>query len=481
VPSAAPDTLVAPAYRWVPDHRLTRGRDAVDLAALAGLVLDGEQALALDVMFAERADGKLATFESALICARQNMKTVTFQAAALADLFLFEARLVVWTAHLFDTAQEAFRDIVALIDGCAYLSREVRKVSRSRGEEGVELTSGARLNFLARSKTGGRGLSGDRVFLDEAFALSPAEMGSLLPTLSARPDPQVRYGSSAGLESSGILRGIRARGRAGGDPSLGYLEWCAPVGGCVSDPCTHLLGVAGCALDDPEMWRLANPAMGRRLDASRIAAERRALPPAEFARERLGWWEDPAAEGGATIPAEWWVACQDRSSRFAPDGQTSLGVHITPDRSTAYVAAVGLRADGLCHVEVVWEGSPSRAVKAIEALHGKRPSPVVLDAGSHAGSLVTDLEAAGIAPVQIKLGELSAAAGSLFDAVKDRTLRHIGQAQLDLAVFGATTRTTTRDAWSWKGPATAPLVAATLALHGYLSGPSASEGWVFFE
>jgi len=476
VPPVAPDTLVEPAHRWVPEHALTRGRDVVDLAALAGLVLDGEQALALDDMFAEQPGDRRAAFETALICARQNMKTVTFQAAALADLFLFDNRLIVWTAHLFDTAQEAFRDIVALIDGCAYLSREVKKVSRSRGEEGVELMNGHRLNFLARSKTGGRGLSGDKVFLDEAFALSPAEMGSLLPTLSARPDPQVRYGSSAGLESSGILRGIRARGRAGNDPSLAYLEWCAPEGGCAASDCTHMLDAKGCALDDRTLWQLANPAMGRRLHEDLIAAERRALPPIEFARERLGWWEDPPAEDGAVIPAEWWVACQDKSSRFGAS-TGALGVHITGDRATAYVAAVGARDDGQLHVELVAECSPVRAVATVAALAAKRNAPVVLDPGSHAGSLVTALEESGVEVVQIKLQELSAACGSLFDAVKDHSLRHIGQAPLDLAVFGATTRVTVRDAWSWKGPAVAPLVAVTLALHGHLTSDSGFNIW----
>lgn len=468
VPDTPGDTLVRPAHHWVPEHTLTRGRDVVDLAALAGLVLDGEQAMAMDALFAEKPGDKPAAFEAAVICARQNMKTVAFQAAALADLFLFEQRLVVWTAHLFDTAQEAFRDIVALVDGCQYLSREVRKVSRSRGEEGIELTSGARLNFLARSKTGGRGLSGDKVFLDEAFALSPAEMGSLLPTLSARPAPQVRYGSSAGLESSGILRGIRARGRAGNDPSLAYLEWCAPEDGCALPDCSHALGVEGCALDDRDLWQLANPALGRRLDVDVIAAERRALPPVEFARERLGWWEDPPADDGAVIPAEAWVACQDRSSRFG-SGPSALGLYLTGDRATAYVAAVGTAAGGVRHVELVWEGLPSRAVKAVEGLVAKRQAPLVLDPGSHAGSLIGDLEAAGVTVVQIKLQELAAACGQLYDAVRDGTIRHIGQPQLDLAVFGSTTRTTSRDAWVWKGPATPPLMAVTLALHGYRS------------
>jgi hypothetical protein len=77
----------------------------------------------------------------------------------------------------------------------------VKRIYNGNGEERIEMNGGARLLFKARTKTGGRGLTGDKVILDEAFALQPGHMGALLPTLSVRPDPQVLYGSSAGLAS----------------------------------------------------------------------------------------------------------------------------------------------------------------------------------------------------------------------------------------------------------------------------------------
>ena len=195
--------MVAPAFHSVPDHDETWGAEAVGIAELAGLTLDAEQRLILDAMYARR-HGRLAARDVGIVVSRQNLKTVCLQAAALADLFLFDDRLIVWTAHLFDTAQEAFRDIVNLIDGSADLSRQIKTIHRARGDEGVELRNGARLAFMARSKNAGRGLSGDKVILDEAFALNAAEMGALFLTLSASPEPQVRYASSAGkLESIG--------------------------------------------------------------------------------------------------------------------------------------------------------------------------------------------------------------------------------------------------------------------------------------
>jgi hypothetical protein len=164
------------------------------------------------------------------------------------------------------------------------------------------------------------------------------------------------------------------------------------------------------------------------------------------------------------LPAELWAACLDRDSQVSRVG--AFGVHVTGDRRTAFVATAGRRADGLAHVELVGEPAPHNAVARLVELHERWQVPVVLDAGSHAGSLVQPLEDAGVPVVKVTLQEIAAAAGSLIDAVTDRTVRHIGQGVLDDAVRCSTVRITARDAWSWKGPAVTPLVAVTLALHG---------------
>jgi hypothetical protein len=53
------------------------------------------------------------------------------------------------------------------------------------------------------------------VYLDEAFHLSTETMGALMPALSARPNPQVWYTSSAPHASSDVLHSVRRRGLAG--------------------------------------------------------------------------------------------------------------------------------------------------------------------------------------------------------------------------------------------------------------------------
>ena len=88
-------------------------------------------------------------------------------------MFLLDRRLIVWSAHEFSTAQEAFRDMLELVEGTPELDRKVKAVHRANGDEAIELLNGCRLKFKARTKAGGRGLTGDVVILDEAFALRP--------------------------------------------------------------------------------------------------------------------------------------------------------------------------------------------------------------------------------------------------------------------------------------------------------------------
>ena len=462
---AAADPVVAPAHLWLPAHVSSAGGEAADFAASLGITLDPEQRLVLDTILAERADGRWAAFETAVICSRQNLKTFVFQVVALADLFLFGAELIVWTAHLFPTTMEAFRAVKAPLEAYDHLRRRVRRISEANGEEGIELVDGRRLLFKARTKSGGRGLTGDRVILDEAFALGASEMGSLLPTLSARPNPQVVYGSSAGLLTSEVLRGVRDRGRAGGDPTLAYIEWCAPTGGCVSERCDHRVGADGCVLDDVEAWRQANPALGRRISVDHIAAERRALPPAEFARERLGWWEDPD-KAGAALPLDAWLQCRDRASQAADI--RAFAFDVAPDSSWSAIAVAGVRADGLAHVEVVdyRPGTDWLASRLLE-LVDRYGVGVAMDGKGPGAALLDELADAGVTPTLMGTGEIAQACGGLVDRLVRRSLRHLAQPELDTAVRGAVRRQF-NDAWMWsrrQSPVEiSPLVAVTLAL-----------------
>ena len=488
--------FVAPSWQYLPPAASTAiADDAVDLAASAGLVLDAEQRLALQAMYGERRDGLWAAKEFALICARQNMKTAVLQAASLCDLLLLQQRLSVWTAHRFDTTEEAFRDLRVLVENNDHLRKRCKKPTIANGSEQLETLRGDRLVFRARSGSSGRGLSGDVVIMDEAFALSAAMMGALMPSISSRPNPQIRYASSAGMVTSDHLREIRRRGRGAADAAgeqdgpasrLAYLEWGGRVRPCARADCSHRWGeVTDCALDDRSLWQAANPAFGRRITAETIQDEREALPPGEFARERLGWWDEPGVDDDV-IDLEVWDKLADPAGKIEP-GPVGLAVDVTPDSTGVSCWVAGLRADGKAQVEQAerWD-APWREVdvvarvQRIDRSNGSRG--VAIDTRGPANALVAPLEAAGVTVHRYSSTQCAAACGLFYNRATQDGMRHLGSPALSAALRGARKRDAGPDAWTWSRRGSAvdisSLVAATNALHLLVNlgqGPSVYE------
>lgn len=459
-------TLVAPAHLWRPESTGSAGGEAADLAASVGWVPDAEQRLALDVMLAENGP-RWAAFEVAVIEARQNGKTFAAEAACLHDLFLRRVGRIVWTAHRYKTTSDSFADLAAVCENFDHLRRRVYRVQLAAGEQSIQLLprhSGPRVDFLARTSGGGRGLDADVVVLDEALYLQQMMMGALLPTLSAKDDPQVRYLSSAGIATSEVLRRLRDRGRAGGDPSLAYVEWAAPDGGCAVEDCDHGIEATGCALDDPAAWQAANPAMGRRISVDYIAAERRALPPAEFARERLGWWDDPAGAVAVDLSLESWRALANPAA--APSGDLVLGVDVSPGHSSASLYVFGVGPVPVGELIVRAPGS-SWLVDRVASIVAEHPvQSVAVDPAGPVGSLIPALQAAGVPLVPLDGKESVRAYAAFCAAARDGAFRHRGEPDMDAAVLGARPRAVGDGSkWSRRGSDVdiSPLVAATCA------------------
>lgn len=456
-----------PRVSNVPAFTSSAGAEAVELAASAGLFLDDWQQYALHCALGEReSDGKWAAFEVGLIVARQNGKGSILEAREIAGLFLFDERLILHSAHEFKTAQEAFRRVLTLVENTDDLRKRVARIRTSHGEEGIELTNGARLRFVARSTGSGRGFTGDCIILDEAYRLPEAAIGALLPTLSAVKNPQLWYASSAGHADSEVLRAVRDRGAKGTDPNLCYLEWsCEP----------------DMAHDDPAAWAQANPAMGIRISDEHIARELSAMPEREFARERLGIWDD--AEGiDAALSTTAWMACVDPSSR--PSDPVAFALDVSPDESAA-IAVAGASGDGL-HVEVVEHrpGTSWVVPRLVELVQRWHPSAVLLDVGGPAGALLPELERTGIAFEKVAGREAAQAAVGFAAMVNQHQVRHVDQAPLNLAVAAARRRSL-GDLWAFgrRGSFTdiSPLVACSLAAWAHAQSahraPSIIDVW----
>jgi hypothetical protein len=268
-----------------------------------------------------------------------------------------------------------------------------------------------------------------------------------------------------------MLRSIRDRGRKGGDPSLVYVEFCAPQGGCALPGCEHKQDTPGCALDEVENWRQANPALGKRISVEYVAAERRALPPEEFARERMGWWDEPL--GDAPIPLDKWLAGIDVASKRT--GAIVLGIDVAPGLRSAAIAVAGWRSDGLAHGELI------RHEPGVEWLADELARLVKAQAGR--GRRARHAAAQGAGPAarrpssSCRTATWPPPAPQLQSEVAEGGFRHLGDPILADALSNAASKPVGDGGWVWRRKGSegdiTPLVALNSARWGLATVPKA--------
>lgn len=480
------------------------GAPAIQLAGLAGLEADDPwQFDAIDLMLSVRDDGKWSCFEYAEIVSRQNGKGSIGEIRVLAGLLILGERLIMWSAHEYKTAMEAFRRCHALIrelgtrvkDNLYDIDGVLIKVNNTNGEESFErLDTGARIKFIARSKGSGRGFSGDVNVIDEAFAYTPDQHAALLYTMSARPNPQIIYLSSPPLngESGDILFDLRDRASAGGDASLGWRDW-----GLEGD----LDNLDDVDLDDRANWAAANPALGIRITEETVARERRSTlnQPAEFARERLGIWPVRSSIAGRLLDARVWESMADPEAVRASGADVTLALDVTPLRDHACIGYYTTNEDGRELMQLIdyRPGTDWLVDRIVELKQVLNPIGIAYDAKNGAHAFLADLAPHGIVrpadrddwdqePRRGDLMELDTsmavdAVGQFIDGFRAAPLEddipryvHLDQEPLNIAVRGAVSRTvgdSGQIAWGRRASEVdiGPLQAVTEARYCYLT------------
>lgn len=445
-----------PRVELAPSAVRSQADDAAFFASSYGLTPDPWQLRVLESWLAERDDGKWAAARAGLAVPRQNGKNAVLEIRELYGMVALGERFL-HTAHEVKTARKAFLRLSGFFENPRQwpeLAGLVDSIRKTNGQEAIVLTNGGSVEFVARSRGSGRGYTVDALVCDEAQELTDEQLEALLPTISSAPtgNPQILLTGTPpppGSNADVFVR-TRAEGHEGSDARLAWHEWSAAEG---FDP------------DDPEEWARNNPALGDRLHLEVIETERKQLSDDGFARERLGVWE--TARRHSIIDIDHWATLGDPASK--PVGEVAFAVDIPPERKSASIAVAGPNQAGVMHVELI-DKQPGTAwvAERLVALIEKWGGSVALDPGSPAGSLITELENAGVKPVLIGGRELGQACGAFYDAIVNGTLRHLNQPQLNTAVDAARKRTL-GDAWAWHRRDTAtdisPLVAATLAMH----------------
>jgi hypothetical protein len=457
-----------PQARTFPRAKVSRGGEAIELAASAGLNLDPWQQDILTDALGVAKDGRWAAFEVGLVIPRQNGKTAVLEARELAGLFVFGEKLIIHSAHLADTSREAFNRVCDLLEE-ADLSSAVKHVWRTNGHEAIELHTGQRLKFRTRTKGGGRGFSADCVIFDEAMILMEASLAAIMPTVSARDNPQVWYAGSAVdqlvHEHGVVLTRLRERGRRGDSEALAYTEFAAAYDGPLDLVETSLL-------ESETAWADANPGLNVRIKPELVRNELESMAYRTFAVERLGIGDWPPTDGtaGAVIDPRLWDRLIDPASKITD--QLCLAFDVSPDRAHAAISAAGMRDDELAHLETIdhREGTGWVVARLVDLARRHKPAAIVCDGASPAASLIPEIEQLGIQVETVTAGQNAQACGFLFDAVDQETIRHLGQPELRSAIRGAARRPL-GDAWAWSRKSSAvdisPLVAGTLAFWGW--------------
>lgn len=387
-----------------PTYFTTLGDDAIDLAAVAGIDLLPWQETLIRASMGQKAGGtgdaradreqwgqwKWSSTSNGLIVPRQQGKNVVVYVRKLAGIHLLRERIM-YSAHEFDTARDAHRELSAFIAFNEDLEDEfILPHKIGAAELSIRHSNGGFIHYVARGANARRGRTRiDLMILDEAFALDNNMMGSLSPLQQASLNPQTWYTSSAGTEDSPVLTRIRDVGTALAEQdsadhsTLLFAEWSCPEG---SDP------------HEFDNWIKANPSLG----VLGIAPVERLQEDYEtkmdiqqFAREHLGMWDDPAMN--AVIPFEAWKN-GNVDDGPAQGAQRVIAIDVSPDRSWASISVAEKWPDSRHHVEVVESHAGTHWVLGKAALllaSSNPPRACAVQGGAQAGSLSPELEQLG--------------------------------------------------------------------------------------
>lgn len=468
-----------------PAAKTSAGTDCVELCAEFGLILDPWEADVLEGSLGEQASGRWAAFEVGLCAARQNGKGSIIEARIMGGLFLFGDELITYSAHEFRTAKITMKRVERLLrqSGQAY------KPNRSHGEESLVLPPSKvfpyerTVQFQTRTMSGGRGLTGDCVFLDEAMILKVDAVQALMPTLSARPHPQLWYVGSAvdqkvhphGEVFTALRRRALASQKSGNVGRLCYKEWsCDEDDVDLSDaPDAVTAKPAG-----PKFRKLiaqANPGLGFRITEEYICDEYEGFKDLNLGgwkAERLGIGDWPILDTAKNkINMERWLS-DDICVPMAPaPKRVVLVVAVAQDRSFTSIAVAGAYPPDHDRTIVLNHSvkGTAKAAKKIEELMKAKSIDEVWLAGDMAKVIKPSLVKAGIEFEWMNRNEMGAACGSFLSAVNDDgDIVHVGQPELTLACRNARTRMMGEsEVWDRRDPMLddSPLVAASGAYY----------------
>jgi hypothetical protein len=217
-----------------------------------------------------------------------------------------------------------------------------------------------------------------------------------------------------------------------------------------------------------------------RITLQTVADMRQELPPEEFMRECLGWWEDGDDGAAQVFGAGRWEACARELPM--PEKVAAIGVAVSVDRTWASIAASSVvemvddpedpeaePVDRVFVAAVMGREDVAWLVDEVKRIQDEHDCAVVIDKKGPTSDLLEELGDADVAVEALTLDEYAEACSRFFDKVRGGQLAHPSSAELDEAISGAAWRTVgDRRVWGRKTSTrdVSMLEAATLAAYG---------------
>lgn len=433
--------LFQPRVNRVPPHVGTYGPKVAAFVDACGMTLFDWQKLVLDGLFAVDDEGNWAATEFGLLVARQNGKGEILVAYALAHLFLFprkdnRRKTILYTAHETKTSSDGLQRIRGVIEANPELMERVANIYTANGQESIVLkprpgqTLGDRIKFVARSKSSGRGFSGDIIVQDEAQEESQVAHTALTYTQSAVPNRQELFVGTVpedGVNECEVFEGVRDRGRAG-EGRTGWIEW-TPVGSDKVETAAEL------DFGDETVWLAANPSCPELIRLDTIAeqfARDTSVGAAIFGRERLSVWPDrPPVEVAAANSLDFVVLAGGVMDR---PPVPATGVVVSPvvaDNAGYGSVVVGWPVENGYYIEHVATRAQTSWLPGFvaETVTNFGADSVVMDKRKNA-PILTGLAREGVSFLEMNATEVAAAYALTVEAVNAGRVFHRGQEEL---------------------------------------------------
>ena len=291
-------------------------------------------------------DGRPRFRQVLVLVARQNGKTTLLMVLALFWLFKERVDMVLGTSSLQFTAKESWLKAVELCERHEDFASRI-KVRYGSGEQELALIGGGRYKIASSNRRGGRGLTVDRLIMDEVREHQNWDAYlAVEPTIASKPAAQLYMISNQGDDRSVVLKSLRDQALAGSDARLGLFEWSARD---------------GAEATDVKALAAANPSLGLRIQLDSLLGEARRAQHAGgqqlagFLTEHQCRWVpmlDPA------IDVDAWDACEDFGTLEAIRSRVALCLEIAEDNQHSTLVAAAVLADKRVRLETVkaWDG-----------------------------------------------------------------------------------------------------------------------------